>query len=348
MMTTAPKILFTQIGSLPYHNVDMALDNSFKTEIPFFPQIPIRNPWEYMIPQALEGLPGLEIDNQGNCFLDLNVWVGRQCSFAHSLDDAFKNSSKPFSFEAFEPSSSTASTWQPFLWELEERKIKLAKIQIAGPLTCIWTLRAKDRSPLDQHPELSSQIFKLILARATAMCRRLKFAGVTPIIFLDEPGLFALSPNQPSHVLRLQELKILIQALQKEGARVGLHCCSDPSWGMILGLGLSLISLDTHLSLNSILKYEEDLTRFLTHGGRLSLGVIPTSETLDRKQSYFMELADTLHSSFLNSKPELLQSVLSQSIYTPACGLALLSPERAQSIKAQLVEFAKEASARLF
>jgi hypothetical protein len=51
----------TGIGSLPHHNIDAALSFSFKTGIPFLPQIPIRNPWEYMIAQALENLPGLQV-----------------------------------------------------------------------------------------------------------------------------------------------------------------------------------------------------------------------------------------------------------------------------------------------
>ena len=49
----------TGIGSLPHHNIDTALEYSFQFGLPFLPQIPIRSPWELMITQALEGLPGL-------------------------------------------------------------------------------------------------------------------------------------------------------------------------------------------------------------------------------------------------------------------------------------------------
>ncbi len=60
-MTTA-RFPTTGIGSLPHHNIDAALAFSFQATIPFLPQIPIRNPWEYMIAQALEGVPGLEVE----------------------------------------------------------------------------------------------------------------------------------------------------------------------------------------------------------------------------------------------------------------------------------------------
>ena len=62
----------TAIGSLPHHNADAALEYSFRHGIPFLPQMPVRNPWEYMIPQALEGLPGLEVSREGASYLVLS------------------------------------------------------------------------------------------------------------------------------------------------------------------------------------------------------------------------------------------------------------------------------------
>src|SRR4051812_41571970 len=85
----------TAIGSLPHHNIDAALEFSFQTDIPFLPQIPIRNPWEFMIAQALEGMPGLAIDEDGTCRLDLDVWTGRCHAFNERLLTAFSQASHP-------------------------------------------------------------------------------------------------------------------------------------------------------------------------------------------------------------------------------------------------------------
>src|SRR5690242_12697554 len=71
----------TGIGSLPHHNVDAALEHSFRMGVPFLPQIPIRNPWEFMIAQALEGLPGLQVEKDGSVSLDAAVWAGRARAF---------------------------------------------------------------------------------------------------------------------------------------------------------------------------------------------------------------------------------------------------------------------------
>src|SRR4051812_27742352 len=81
--------LTTGIGSLPHHNVDAALDFSFRHGIPFLPQIPIRNPWEYMIAQALEGIPGLLAEKDGLVVLDADLWNARASRFGKLLGDAF-------------------------------------------------------------------------------------------------------------------------------------------------------------------------------------------------------------------------------------------------------------------
>ena len=104
----------TGIGSLPHHNVDTALEFSFKMGIPFLPQIPIRNPWEFMIAQAIEGLPGLQLEDEGVVSLNVDVWKSQSHFLTQRLNKAFREEN----FEGFEPSAATSSCWQPFLWEL--------------------------------------------------------------------------------------------------------------------------------------------------------------------------------------------------------------------------------------
>src|SRR6478735_9027007 len=110
----------TAIGSLPHHNIDTALEYSLKLGIPFLPQIPIRNPWEFMISQALEGLPGLQVEEDGNAILNLEVWKSQSHWLTQRLRAAFSEGpGKKGAFSGFEPSASISSCWQPFLWELQ-------------------------------------------------------------------------------------------------------------------------------------------------------------------------------------------------------------------------------------
>jgi hypothetical protein len=330
----------TAIGSLPHHNVDAALDFSFRLSIPFLPQIPIRNPWEYMLPQALDGLPGLGVEEDGSPQLTAEVWSGRSAQLNEKLLKAFAGAAAPDAFQAFEPSSSTSSAWQPFLWELGERGVATAKIQIAGPLTAQWALKG---------PDLGMAVYRLVLARALAMTRRLQAEGVQPLLYLDEPGLFAFDPSDPRHVIALQELKLVVQALRKEGVIVGLHCCSNTHWPSVLALGLDVLSLDSGLSLGGLLAHTTELETFTKTGGRLSLGVIPTSGSSSRAPDparLWDDLGETLDENWKGDRGWTGQT-LARAIYTPACGLALHSVAQAEGVLEALRDFRELARAQL-
>lgn len=367
MMTTVKRST-TGIGSLPHHNIDAALGYSFQMGIPFLPQIPIRNPWEFMIAQALEELPGLQAETDGTATLDLDIWTSRAKDLSRRLNEAFHQGvENPSAFEAFEPSASVSSSWQPFLWELVERKITFAKIQIAGPITAQWSLRllesARDEKSkiqkgifaIERFPDLTSQIYRFILARSLAMTRRLQANGIQPLLYLDEPALYSLSLENPRHVLALQELKLLIQTLKKEGVWVGLHCCSNTVWDALLGptgLGIHYLSIDTELSLKSLLTTpSQTLENFIRSGGRLSLGVIPTSRSSDlhslQIQELFAHLLDKFSGKWGN-QPELVKKTLAEAIYTPACGLALHNVSDSELVLETLNEFFDFCTSTLF
>jgi hypothetical protein len=316
----------TGIGSLPHHNIDSALNFSFRTGVPFLPQIPIRNPWEYMIAQALEDLPGLQVEREAEVLLNLGIWRSQSREFSERLSAAFKSENNPSAFERFEPSPATSSSWQAFLWELQESESKFAKVQIAGPLTCQWVIRSEE-------PELSGQIFRLVLAKALAMGRKLLSIGVTPLLFLDEPGLYAYDRTNPKHVIAFQELKLLIQTLKKNDISVGLHCCSNTDWKSILGLGISFLSLDTELSLESLIETATpEIKTFMQSGGRFSLGVVPTTRSSALHSVTAKGLYKKLEGTLSHLPEGLGPLIFADCLLTPACGLALQSVADAEYV----------------
>jgi len=329
-------LLTTGIGSLPHAYIDAALKFSFKLKVPFLPQIPMRNPKEFMINQAIDLMPGLNAEDGVHALLDEKEWERGTKALREKTERAFEETDKPNAFESFEPSLDVWNCWNPFLFELQERKVSFAKIEMAGPLTCQWSLRLTDDSPADKNPQIGMQVFRLTLARAVAMARRLKNQGVTPLFYLDEPGFYAFSSKNPRHMMSLQELRLFIQTLQKEDVLVGIHICSNTEWGALLSLPLDVLSFDTNLSLNLLLTHKEALRNFLDRGGRLSMGVVPTGIHTQKVQAFSPELLfehcfGTLK-SHLKDEPELLRKIAETSLLTPACGLALHTIEDAETI----------------
>ena len=175
------------------------------------------------------------------------------------------------------------------------------------------------------------------------MVDAVKAAGAEPIIFLDEPGLYAFSRQQPHHIVMLQQLRINVMALKKRGARVGLHCCSDADWGALIGLGADFVAIDVQLSLPSLLKAGEALVTWVAMGGRLALGVIPTAtrEAPLTAEQLLADMAQQLGKleQYFPTRASIFENILLRSLLTPACGLAFLTPADAGAVIDELVRF---------
>jgi len=326
-----PTCATTGIGSLPHTQLELGLQAALALDIPFLPQLPAGRSSEFMIPQALEGLPGLKWDDEGMCTVDLEAWEAGRVDFQGRLETALSSGA----LEGFEPSLEGCRAWRPFLWEVEHRKLAFAKAQMAGPFTVRSVARTSDgRATLDV-PGLDEAIFRLVLARSLAMVKALRRAGTTPLFFLDEPGLYAFERANPRHLLAMQELRLLVVALQREGALVGLHCCGNTDWASLLDSGVDVLSLDVRLSLDAVLEESGAFARFLDSGATLSLGIIPT----DLASTYEVEeLVDAVEVSLKAALPpgHSFAQVGTQLLLTPACGLAMRSVVDAERVLEQL------------
>ncbi|MBK7860549.1 MAG: hypothetical protein IPJ65_18490 [Archangiaceae bacterium] len=326
-MTTArpalkllPPCATTGIGSLPHTQGELALQMALQHDVPFLPQLPRADPAELMIPAALDGLPGMQFDGDGVVTVDLAAWQAQRDRFTVQIETALASGD----LTAFEPSAAACRSYRPFLWEVENRKLPFAKVQLAGPATVRWVAKTSAGAPASETAELDQQIFRMLLARALAMAKAVRRAGSTPVVFLDEPGLYALEPGNVRHLLVLKELEMMIVALQREGALVGLHCCSNTRWGALMGLGLDVLSIDARLSLDAVLEDSRAFWAFMAGGSTLSLGIVPT----DLATSYALpELVDSVEASFRATAPRGLsfEGLLAQMLLTPACGLGMRS-----------------------
>jgi hypothetical protein len=328
-----PGLATTAIGSLPHTQLELALQQAFLVDIPYLPQLPLRDPAEFMVPQSLDGMPGIRFDRDGNAALDVAEWRKRwlDARLMRALEGGE-------ALVPFEPQPAALAAWRPFVWEVEQRRLPLAKVQIAGPTTLRWALRTTENAPLHELPdgaEVEAQILKLVLAKALAMARRLREAGATPLVFVDEPGLVAFDKTNARHLVALQELRLLILALQREGAYAGVHCCGNTDWASLLALPWDLISLDVRLSLQHLIATGEPFARFVANGGVLGLGIVPTNVAPNQGATPEQELT-----AILGSAPAMLEEVapglLQRSLLTPACGLALRSVRDAESILSRL------------
>jgi hypothetical protein len=323
-----PRGAITGIGSLPHTQMELALQMALAVDVPYLPQLPTGNPSELMVPSALEGLPGLDASEDGACTVDLGAWESGRAELDARIDAALRTGDAA----VFLPGVGSVRALRPFLWEVRERKLAFAKVQIAGPATVRWSSRLSAGEALSDHPGLDAQVFRLVLVRSLALVQAVRAAGATVLFYLDEPGLYALDTTDPAHVGMLLELRLLVSALHQAGAIVGLHCCGNTRWAALLDLGIDLLSLDVRLSLDAVLDEPRAVRRFLDQGGAFSLGLVPTDLGQEADP---LELARAVETSFAAALPDR-PDALRQFVATPACGLAMRSVLEAERIFEQL------------
>ena len=306
---------------------------ALQVDVPYLPQLPRENSGELMIPSALDGLPGVKFDDDGSCVVDVERWQHKRDRFTWEIEEAISSGN----LGPFEPTVQACRSWRPFLFEVEARKLPFAKVQLAGPATVRWVARTTAGQPVSTVPELDQQIFRLLLARSVALAKAVRRHNATPIVFIDEPGLYALQRSNVQHVMVLQELKLLIAAVQREGALVGLHCCSNTDWAAVLDLGLDILSIDARLSLDAVLEETDAWLRFVGSGATLALGIVPT----DLASAYQLpELCESVEASLRATTPKgaIFESLLARMLLTPACGLGMRSVIDAERIVAEVRE----------
>ena len=138
--------------------------------------------------------------------------------------------------------------WHPFLEALARTRPAVAKLQLAGPVTLARYLRFDD--------------LKLLGAKARFQIHAVARLGITPMLFLDEPGL--------GEGL-LEPLGALLDELKAAGAVTGVHCCGQASWARLLALpSLDIVSFDVPLSWAALMPVAE---AFIERGGTLALGL---------------------------------------------------------------------------
>src|SRR5215472_2203747 len=172
-----PPCATTGIGSLPHSQLELALQMAFQVDIPYVPQLPSSDPSEFMIPGALDGLPGLRFDAEGLCSVDIDEWQKQREAFGASIESALSSGD----LKAFEPSPRACRAWKPFLWEVANRKLAFAKAQIAGPATVRWATKTSVGTAVSNVADLDQQILRLLLAKSLAMAKAVRRAAATPI-----------------------------------------------------------------------------------------------------------------------------------------------------------------------
>jgi len=326
------KGLATGIGSLPVTDPQAAVDLILRyvPAIPFWPQLPKRNPREGMLAQFSENLPGLKINGNG-----LEVIAGDKEKELELFYDRFINQDLDY----FKISPDYALGLHVFYEQLSSKPdlsgVEFIKCQVTGPFTfCSGITDAEGKAVLHDAVFMQAMV-KGLSMKALWQLEYFKKFGKKMIMFFDEPYLTgvgsAYTPVNRDDVIEVYSE--LADTLKKQGCLIGIHCCGNTDWSMLTETsGIDIINFDAFNFQERFVLYANNLKTFLNKGGIICWGIVPTQE-------FNLDLNPRLLAQKIKTGLEILikkgidrQLLLERLLISPACGLGTLDAQKAGGI----------------
>ncbi|MFZ2087661.1 MAG: hypothetical protein WAU47_03720 [Desulfobaccales bacterium] len=345
-MTTLAPLAVTGIGSVPYEDpreaVAVILENS--PEMPFWPQLVRLGFREEMVAQGAGGLPGLKVDLEARQ-VSLDPEASRETALAQFYETLWGEGLEPFGLSLAEAQGFHTLIEQVRLQNLGPGALKG---QVVGPVTFAGMVKDGSGKAILYDRDLTQAVSQGLARKAAWQAEQFRQVGREAVVFFDEPILTgfgsAFLPVSREEVSTI--LTETMEAAKEAGPMtVGVHCCGNTDWGLLLSTPLDILSFDSYGFFDHLLLYDQALAAFFHRGGYLAWGLVPTGEELSG------ETAESLWQRFASQAERLaglglgLREVLSRSLLTPACGLGYLTPAgatRAMSLLSELSARARQ------
>lgn len=334
-------IFSTMIGSLPYKNAGEAMELLLKyvLSLPAWPQLPKIDFKEEMIVQYSENFPGIYLDEA-----DRKITVNTRKAYPEL--EIFYQNYLDSNFNYFSISESYAKGFYAFLEGIKSVKNlpRNLKCQTVGPITFGMMLKDENGRSIFFDEQLRDVIIKHIAMKSLWQIRELSGIQHPPsniIVFLDEPYLAAygsaftaINREEITKTIgdTLNEIKtLLLKLLPETKVEIGIHCCGNTDWSLLLDSDIDIISFDAYGYFDNLLLYSDELNSFLQRTGKLAWGIVPTNAESIEKET-LESLIALLEKQVTQLKARIENFKVNQIIITPSCGMGSLSEELAEKV----------------
>ncbi|MDD5423490.1 MAG: hypothetical protein PHT32_08780 [Candidatus Omnitrophica bacterium] len=330
----------TGIGSVPFKDARTAcgvISKQFKS-IPFWPQLPKRSFLENMYVQYAEKIPGLVMDEENKTvYIDTGaVAAAIEEVYGKYLDG---------DVEFFKISEDRAEGFYEFLESFKNPSgagVSLIKGHITGPISYSLFLTDQNKKSAIYDKDLFELITKVLAMKAKWQIRKMKKVFARTAIFIDEPYLVSIGSsfvniNMEEAAKRLDEV---VEAIKKEGALVGVHCCGNTDWPFLLKRGIDILSFDAYNFSKEFSLYAADINNFLAKGGTIAWGVVPAADTVEKETP--KALASRVKTAIAGLVDKGISREAISSLVTPSCGVGTLDESTAKKVFKTVNELSEE------
>jgi len=334
------------IGSLPVSDPQVAIKEWILTatpEIPIWPQLPT-NPYEHMLHQFAEGLPGVVEESiettENRIFYDTEVagFEEAQLAFYEEYLQAIEDPELLLT-SRFAVSRQRAQGIYTLTDAVGDFSSPTAlKGQITGPFTMLTGVHDKEDRIGYYNPTIRDIVVKGLAMKAAWQALFLQRQSRLPVlIFIDEPALAGLGSSAFISIAAediKEDINEVCTAIHSVGALAGVHVCANTEWDILLSSEIDILSFDAYGYFDRLILLKEQLHAYLDQGKILAWGIVPTSD----HEAIEKESCETLVKLWEEQAEQLilpdrnLASILSQTLITPSCGTGSLPPVLARKV----------------
>ncbi|TFH48897.1 MAG: hypothetical protein E4G89_05585 [Methanothrix sp.] len=329
----------TGIGSMPFTDPAYAcnLVLSKFPDAPFWPQLPKLGFAEDMVAQYSEGIAGITLD------FDERIISGALSSESLEEMTHFYESYMAVSEDAAGDVSVGRMTEDAskglfeFLRQVEARgtRYQFIKVQTTGPCTFALGVKGADGSPVYYAEDYRDLIVKALAMKCRWQIRTFSPFAEKIICFIDEPVLSAFGSSAYLGVKREDVVALLAETgetVHLEGGLAAVHCCGNTEWTILIDAGVDIINFDAYEYGETIALYHSEVSAFLSSGGILAWGAVPTSDVVMKTSVSALELHLEDMMDHLASKGISKELIVKQAIITPACGTGSIPEAHAERV----------------
>jgi len=336
-----PKFLATGIGSMPFTDVDFAVELSLTKlkQAPFWPQLPKLGLNEQMEIQYSEGLPCIVIDSEKN-----RMYFDTSDDYSEAFAEFYETyliAMDPDEGNGDCSEMAISAEFSKGIYAFEKRlqangqKLPFVKVQTTGPISFALTIVDENKRAIYYNDEFRDVVTKALAMKCRWQIQKFQPFAEKVICFIDEPILSGFGSSTYVSVTRedvVAYLSEVIDAVHADNAIAGIHCCGNTEWSILIDAGVDIVNFDAYEFGETIAIYPESVKAHLERGGILAWGVVPTStaireQTVESLIDHFEKMMDNLSAKGIDK-----QLIVEQAIITPSCGTGSMETADAEKV----------------
>jgi len=339
-MSIKPKFLTTGIGSMPFSDVDHAIEVSLRRlGAPIWPQLPKFGLHEQMEIQYSEGMPCCIIDEEkGRMFFDTSSDYSEPfAAFYETYMAAMDPDSGSGDCSAMAITSAFSKGLHATEKKLQNlgRKLPFVKVQTTGPCSFSLTIVDENKRAIYYNEEFRDMIIKALAMKCRWQIQTFQPYADQVICFIDGPILSAFGSSSYVSVKRsdvVDHLGEVIAGVHADNALGGIHCCGNTEWSILIDAGVDIVNFDAFAYGETIAMYPAAVKAHLARGGCLAWGVVPTSTAI--REQTVDSLVNQLEKVMTHLAGQGIDKgmIAEQAIITPSCGTGSMEPEDAEKV----------------